>query len=933
MSSATVNKPGSGATSKPSATSGSGIKFTKISKTKPVKSVNKRGLPLKIYSIKDMLKDLVSYKNFADSLAVTFALASIAIALHSIPLPILAILLVATFAIAMVHPLLGLMFLLFEMLVLIMYQAPVLAWLFTILLSASLFLGYKYYRTLSFTYLLATLPFSFLGYFLEIPALVIATLVIGLKRSVLAVLIAISIIVVASGLTGIQNTGSIAYNQSAYFSSISNSSIIKYLAISKPLPTLSTFGSNMSTSFHEFFGYAATEYIFPGLGDAVSALAAGGYLVLIQLVAWLFIVFAINNFVIKSRAKFKGTEASLFGIAIPVIYILLSYAFKLPFNIYSLMSAFVTPLIVLALEYYDIPITQGLNVMKQDFRGKFGEAFEDLSSGTRETLDDVANYEETKRELKESILAPIEHRELAGAYGITPPKGILLFGPPGTGKTLMMRALANEIRAGFFYVKTSSILSPYPGESSQTISRIFATAKKHSPAILFFDEIDSIAGSRELQESDTGRQTLSTLLSEMDGFQKIENVVIIGATNVPQLLDPSIMRPGRFDKIIYMELPDAKGRAQIFKYYLEKLPIGDDMDYKKLGDLTSRYSGADIKNVCEEVARIVADEAAKENKVLKISMADVVNVIKSTKPSTSLSQLEEYNTFKIDYERRTHPEIVQENEERVTLDEVVGLDEAKKALYEAVEIPILHPDLVKKYDVRNIKGILLFGPPGTGKTMLMNAIADEIGDVHMLTVSGADLSRLGIERANLNIKQIFDRAKENTPSILFIDEIDAIAPAREGASETGVQVTSTILEELDKIKSGVEVVFVAATNRPSSLDPALLRAGRFDKLIFVPPPSKEDRAKIFELNLKKAPLADDISFDNLAAMTQGYTGADIANICRQIKMEALERSLSSSSEEKITNDDIIKVIKSVKPSAPSQVIGLYLEFLERYGKR
>ncbi|MDE1823227.1 MAG: AAA family ATPase, partial [Candidatus Micrarchaeota archaeon] len=570
-------------------------------------------------------------------------------------------------------------------------------------------------------------------------------------------------------------------------------------------------------------------------------------------------------------------------------------------------------------------------VMKKDFLGKFGEAFEDLTSGTKETLDDVADYEETKKELREAILAPIEHREISGAYNIKPAKGILLFGPPGTGKTMLMRAIANELRARFFYVKTSSLLSPYMGESSQTLSKIFATAKKHAPAVLFFDEIDGIAGNREAQSASSDRQLLSTLLSEMDGFQKIEGVVIVGSTNVPNLLDPSILRPGRFDKIIYMELPDKDGREKIFRHYMKNLPISKSMDYDKLASMTNRYTGADIRNVCEEAARKVADEAVKEAKVLQMNMADMVNVIKATKPSTSLSRIDQYNTFKMDYERRTHPEVMDRREDTIRISDVVGLEPAKKALYEAVEVPILHPSLVKKYDVPQTKGILLFGPPGTGKTMLMRAIANELGDVHMVILSGADISRLGLERAVFTIKETFNRAKENSPAIIFIDEIDALLPGRDSASELGVGIVGEFLQEFDGIKPSSGIVVIGVTNRPDQLDSAMLRGGRFDRMIFVPPPGKDDREQLFRHYLRKVAISDDVDFERLAAMTAGYTGADIANVCRQCKMNALEKDLSTAQESRISMKDLLKALDGIRPSAPEPVMGRYINFLALHG--
>ncbi|MGB9732555.1 MAG: AAA family ATPase [Candidatus Micrarchaeales archaeon] len=897
------------------------------------KVVVKKNVPMFIYWLKDILRDFISHKNFADALATTFALASISFAAPFLPPTIIIPLLILTFILTMVHPLIGLMALFFESLPMFIYQTPLLAWLFMLFMGVAFLFGFKHYRTITFIYMLSALPFSNLGYFIEIPAFVFTVMVVGTKRGVISAIIAVLIVCMVSGLTGLQNTGSLAFDATLAHSVISGPAI-NYTVPSKSVPSLSNLSSAWSSAVDTFFSFKVTGQIINGMYLSIKSLSAQPMNVAIELVVWVLLVFVMSSYVIGSRSKYKGTIASTFSILIPITYLGLSYATRIQYNLYPFIGFAITPLIFLFLELNDIPVIKALDVMKQDFRAKFGEGFEDLTSGSNETLDDVADYEETKEELKTAIISPIEHREIAGAYGVKPAKGILLFGPPGTGKTLIMRALSNEIRAGFFYVKASSILSPYAGESAQAISRIFAVAKKHAPCVLFFDEIDGIASAREVQETETGKQILSTLLSEMDGFQKVDNVVIVGATNAPNLIDPSLLRPGRFDKLIYMPLPDAHGRAEIFKYYLSKLPIGNDIDYEKLAEITERYSGADIKNVCDEAAREVAEEATTMNKVLEITMSDLINVIKMTKPSTSLSKLEEYMTFKMDYERRLHPEkLEKEKEEHVSLEDVIDLEEAKRAIYEAVEIPIIHPDLVKKYDVQNIKGILLFGPPGTGKTMLMRAVASEIGDVHMIVLSGADIAKAGLDKAILTIKEAFNRAKENAPSIIFVDEIDAVVPNREVASELGTELAGEFLQEIDGITSKSGIVLVGATNRPDALDPALVRAGRFDKLIFVPPPNEEQRAELFNLYLKKAPLSDDIDFRKLGKMTPGFTGADIANLCRQAKMNALEESVRLNKEVKISMNDLIALIEKTKPSAPSMVIGKYLSFLSTYGQR
>ncbi|MCL5419422.1 MAG: AAA family ATPase [Candidatus Marsarchaeota archaeon] len=890
-------------------------------------------VPLAFYWVKDIVRQLFRHKNFPDSVAVSLAMISVAIAFPSLPVPILLVLVIMGIVLTMLNPLLGLMVLLFSTLPMFIYQAPLLGWMSTILVSAALFLGYRHYRTITFIYVMAMLPLSVMGSFLEIPGFILGTLFIGFKRSVVSAVAIIFIVAVFSGLTGIQDTGPIVYNAAAAHLALGNSPAVQYLTPSKPALTLSNAGSGFAEAIGTMFSYQVSQYILASAGLAASVIGSQFELIGMQVVVWLLAVFAISNYAVKRRSAYKGAESSLFGILIPVAYALLSYAAGLQINPYVLVSFAIAPLTYFALEYNGIDLVRTLDVVKRDFLGKFSDSVEELTSGAKETLDDVANYAHTKDELRDAILAPMEHREIAGAYNVKPARGILLFGPPGTGKTLIMRALSNEIRGRFFYVKSSSLISPYQGESSNKLSQIFIMARKHTPAILFFDEIDGLASSRELKESDEARQLLSVLLGEMDGFQKMEGVVIVGSTNMPNLLDPGITRPGRFDKIIYMKLPDENGRAEIFRLYLKKLPTGSDVDFAKLAKLSNRYSGADIKNVCDEVARSVSEDAIKTRKVLEITMGDIVPIIRQTKPSTTLSQLEMYATFQMDYERRMHPEKVEESAKGITIDDVVGLGNAKKAVYEAIEIPMLHPDLVRKYDVADIKGILLFGPPGVGKTMLMRAVASEISDVRVLTLSGAEVSKYGIEKAMLTIKQVFDRARENEPAVIFIDEIDSLLPSRSQTGTLGAGITSEFLQQMDGIKELGNIVVVGATNKPDDLDPALLRGGRFDKLIFVGPPEKEARAELFRRNLAKAPCADDIDYNRLAEVTSGYTGADIANMCRQIKLNAMERSISKEGgKAEITMEEAMGQINATRPSAPALSLSNYLNFLSRYGR-
>lgn len=889
-------------------------------------------IPLSLYYIKDLLREFVNNKYFPDSVLSVFALISVAIAFPFYPLIILIPLILIVFILSRLHPLAGLIGLLFVTLPMFVYQAPLLAWLYLLFLAAALFVGYKNTDTITVSYALITLPFSYLGYIIEVPAFIMSILFLGFRRGLIVAVVAMLLIPMISGLTGIQNTAPVVYNQTAFRATLGNLPFLSLLSPSSKTPALSAFPSAFSASFANFINFKVSGNIFQGVWVAILALWYNIEITAIQLVIWLIVVFTVSNHVIKSRSAYKGTEAGLYCAVILMTYFFLDYAAGGRISVLTLFGFVITPPLIFALELNDVNIVRALDVMKRDFLGKFGDAFEDLTSGTHETLNDIGDYVETKKELTEAILEPIEHREIAGAYNIKPAKGILLFGPPGTGKTLMMRALSNEIRARFFYVKTSSIVSPYSGESIQMLSKIFAMVKKHSPAVLFFDEIDGIAGKREAQTDENTRQLLSMLLSEMDGFQKLEGIVVVGSTNVPHLLDPSIMRPGRFDKIIYVPLPDRNARVEVFRYYSKKYPMASDIDFEKLADMTQRFSNADIANVCAEAARHVAEVALKKAEILKIDNDDLMRVIKSVKPSTTLGRLAEYERFRLDYERRLYQETAAEQKKKISVDDVVGLDDAKKALYEALEVPILHPTLVKEYDVENIRGILLFGPPGVGKTMLMNAVANEIGEYKMITLSGTDLVKEGYERAVESIEEVFNRAKENAPSIIFIDEVDSLVPRRDTGESFDVKITAEFLKEFDGLKETEGVILVGTTNRPDSIDTAMIRPGRFDKLIFVGAPDKKGREALFQKNLEKAPC-EELDFEKLAGITEGYTGADIENICREAKMKALEGKIASSEVQKIRMDDLLKVIKETKPSAPESTLSRYQTFLYLHGRK
>ncbi len=894
-------------------------------------------LPISVYIINDRILRLGSRPSFVDALLAAFAFVVLALAFPFYPVLLLIPLVIVIFFAGIKHPFFGLLVFMLLAFPIFVYQMPPIALIFLFILSFSLIYGYMHYRMIIFAYIMLALGFTPLGYIFEVPFMILAPLMIGFKRAALVYLVVILGIAAFSGTIGLQNYGYVVYSASLAHVPIANNSIVHYIEPNRPILGIGTFSTGISNAYSRFINGTVLNSIPEVLGMLFQSMIEQP-LYLIQVIIAIITGFLIEFFAVNNRSRYRGTMAGMFGIAFPLSYIALSYISKVGFTNYMLplMSFAIAIAGISLLELYNFKVVKALDVRKQDIRMKFGEAFEDLESGnTNETFDDIGNYENVKKELRDSVISPIERRGVSRAYNLKMIKGMLLFGPPGTGKTMMMRALANEIHAGFFYVKASALMSAYSGESEKLVTNIFMVAKKHTPCVLFMDEIDYIAYNREAQTDDVHKHALTQLLSEMDGFEKLDDVVIVGATNVPNVLDQAILRPGRFDKIMYMQLPDANARKIIFSIYLKTLPLAGDIDLDEISKHTERYSGADIRAVCDSVAQMVAQEAAAQHKILEISQKDILKIVDKTKPSTSLSQLDQYNMFKVEYERlrKGTSDGQSDNTEKLDFSKVIGLDDAKKAIVEAIQIPLMHPDLLQKYDIKTINGLLLFGPPGTGKTMLMNAVTQELNGVTMLQLDGSSVQEYGANKANNTIKELFYTALENKPSIIFIDEIDGIIRKREGASEASVQITTELLAQMDGIKKTSGVVIVAATNRPEMLDPAILRPGRFDKIIFVKPPNASQRAALFKEYLSSVPGVDDLDYNALGKVTSGYTGADISNICREAKMQAIEENMKTGKEANINTDMLNKLITRIKPSAPDAIMGGYLAFMTKYGQR
>lgn len=892
--------------------------------------------PMAFYRIKDQYVDIVTNPNFIDALLLIAALVAFGAAFPFYPIIVLVILAIVLFIFTLRHAFLGFILLMVMVFPMLMYQTPALAYIFLLVMTMGLLFGYKHYRTFTFGAILIPLALSPLGYIFSIPALIIGVLIVGYRRAAFLALMFVIGIVMLSAVTGVQNSAYISYNAQVAHTQVSGDAALNYSVPNKPAPGLLGIGNGFGAVFSNLENQEVVGYMYTEFGAMFTALTVEPIQYISDLIGLVVMVMLIDIAAVASRSNYKGTEASLIGAMYPLLFIVLSVVFKNPYSyILPIGSFLIAPALLYILELYRIDVVKALDVRKEDLRIKFGEAFEDLlATSPTEKFADIGDYESTKKELKEAIISPIEEKAVSRAYNIKAVKGVLLFGPPGTGKTLMMRAIAKDIRAGFYVIRASNLVSGIPGDSERRLSKIFEVARKNAPCILFIDEIDAITRTRAQTGIDeTHRQILSELLIELDGFQRLKNVVVVGATNVPNLIDPAVLRPGRFDKIIYMPLPDFNGRKEIFKIYLKKLPVSSNVKLDELAKMTERFSGADIKSMCDNVAQQVAQEAASQHKVLEITQEDLVNSIKAVKPSTTLAQLKEYDRFKIDFERRTLGQERVEKFKTTSLEEVIGLEDAKKAIVDAVKMPIDHPELIKKYDVKAIKGILMFGPPGNGKTLLMKAVANELKGVTMLQLSGSEVSQEGSDKAITTIKDMFNRAVENAPSILFIDELDGIAPKRSGASEYGVQLTTEFLQEMDGVKETPGVVLVCATNLPNSLDPAILRPGRFDKLIFVEPPNEDNREKLFKSYMGDVPASTDMDFRELAKETEGYTGADIANVCREAKTKALNDSISTGRETEITMGSLQELVKKIKPSAPKELVDSYKAFLDRYGQR
>ena len=537
------------------------------------------------------------------------------------------------------------------------------------------------------------------------------------------------------------------------------------------------------------------------------------------------------------------------------------------------------------------------------------------------SYEDIGGLREEIMKIREMIELPLKHPELFERLGIDPPKGVLLHGPPGTGKTLIAKAVANESGASFFTINGPEIMSKFYGQSEENLRKTFEEAEKNSPSIIFIDEIDAIAPKREEVHGEVERRVVSQMLTLMDGLKGRGKVIVIGATNRVDSIDPALRRPGRFDREIIVGVPDRKGRKEILEIHTRGMPLAKDVDLDYLADVTHGFVGADLAALAREAAMNALRRYLPE--------IDLDKPI----PTEILQKMEvKMNDFR-DAHKAIEPSALREvliEIPKVKWEDISGLEEVKQRLKEAVEWPLTDPQMFKKLGIRPPRGILLYGPPGTGKTMLAKAVATE-SNANFLSIKGPEVFSKWVGESEKAVREIFKKAKQSAPSIIFLDEIDALAPRR-GMYE-GSRVTETVVNQLLTSMDGLErmsdVVIIGATNRPDILDSSLLRPGRFDELIMVGQPDKEARKEIYSIHTKDMPLEKDVDIEELAEMSEGYVGADIEAICREAAMIALRENRETK---KVKREHFMKALEKVHPSVDDEMIEYYKEIANKLGK-
>ena len=525
---------------------------------------------------------------------------------------------------------------------------------------------------------------------------------------------------------------------------------------------------------------------------------------------------------------------------------------------------------------------------------------------SRLSYEDIGGLDNQINKIREMIELPFKFPQVFEKLGIVPPKGVLLTGSPGSGKTLLVKAIASETNANFQVINGPEIIHKFYGESEARIRKIFDVATKNQPSIIFIDELDAIAPRREKVSGEVEKRVVSQLLTLMDGLRERGNVIVIGATNIPEAVDPALRRPGRFDREINLGVPDHDSRVDILKIHSRSMPVSDDVDYERLAELTQGFVGADLENLCKEAAMVSLRRTIpdlefyddsfefKDLKPLLVGIDDFLNALKDINPSAI---------------REIFVEIP-----KISWDEVGGLADVKEKLTDSVIMPLKHRDLFESANVKPPKGIMLTGPPGTGKTLLAKALANQ-SNVNFISIKGAELLSKYVGESEKAVREVFQKAKQVSPAIIFFDEMDALAPKRSDTDSNRVseRVVSQLLTELDGIEELVDVFVLASTNRVDMVDPAILRSGRFDMIIEIPPPNESEILDILTIHTKQKPLEKDVNLEKLAAKMTGMTGADIELICNRASIISIRDHLKNRKRVlKVSNSHFDQSVKEFK---------------------
>jgi transitional endoplasmic reticulum ATPase len=543
-------------------------------------------------------------------------------------------------------------------------------------------------------------------------------------------------------------------------------------------------------------------------------------------------------------------------------------------------------------------------------------------AGPRITYEDIGGLSAEIKKVREMIELPMKHPELFERLGVEAPKGVLLYGPPGTGKTLLAKALASETNAHFETLSGPEIMSKYYGESEEKLRSLFKTAEEQAPSIILIDEIDSIAPKREEVTGEVERRVVAQMLALMDGMETRGKVVVIGATNRPDSLDPALRRPGRFDREIEIGVPNRQSRLEVLQIHTRGMPLSKDVNQEKLADVTHGFVGADLAALAREAGMRALRRILPE---LDLEVGAI--------PAEILNKIEVNNDDFLEALREMEPSAMREvmvESPNVHWDEIGGLADVKQQLVESVEWPLTYAKLFAHMDAKAPKGILLYGPPGTGKTMLAKAVATE-SQANFISIKGPEFLSKWVGESEKAVRETFRKARQAAPSVIFLDEIDSIVPARGGStsdSHVTERVISQILTELDGLESLNSVIVIAATNRPDIIDPALLRPGRFDRLIEIGLPDELARREILKIHAAKKPLAEDVNIEELAKRTEKFSGADLGALVSEAVMLSIRECVLAGKgkeeaqvcEYKLEARHFDEALKKVQPTASEEEI-------------